>query len=99
MKKGKLSVAGTALCAAVLFCSQASAAALSKTGKPDQKSPPKPEPVPNQVLVSFKSGASSSSISALHSRMKSKVLKKISRIGLEVVELPAGSNVADAIKA
>lgn len=98
MKKGKLSVAGAALCAALLICSQASAAALSKADKPDKK-PPKPEPVPNQLLVSFKSGASSSDIAALHSSAKGKVLKKISRIGVELVELPAGSNLADAIKA
>lgn len=99
MKKRKLSVAGAALCAALLICSQASAATVSKADKPDKKRPPKPEPVPNQLLVSFKSGASSSDIAALHSRAKSKVLKKISRIGVELVELPAGSNVADAIKA
>ncbi|MCW5198235.1 S8 family serine peptidase [Desulfobulbus sp. F3] len=100
--KLKLTVAGTVCCLGWLLYAGASlanvAAPKPSQAKPDKK-PPKPEPVPNQLLVSFKSGASSSDIAALHGRAKGKVLKKISRIGVELVELPAGSNVADAIKA
>jgi thermitase len=98
MRKGKLSAAGAMLCSAVLLSSAAFAASVSKADKLDKKVPPKPEPVPNQLLVSFKSGASSSDIAALHSSAKGKVLKKISRIGVELVEVPAGT-AADAIKA
>ncbi len=98
MKTGKLSVAGVALCTALLICSQASAATLSKVDNPDKKNLPKPEPVPNQLLVSFKSDASSAEISTQHRNTKGKVVKKIRRIGVEVVEVSTDT-VEEALRA
>lgn len=96
MKNWKIATAGTAFCAVLILCSGASAG-ISKANKPDKK-PPKPQPVENQVLVSFKKNASASEKAALHSKAKGNVVKKIQKIGIEVVEVPDGT-VSDAIKA
>ncbi|MCI5139810.1 MAG: hypothetical protein D3922_15690, partial [Candidatus Electrothrix sp. AR1] len=95
MKKWKLSAAGAVFCSALILCSVASAG-IGKADKPDKK-PPKPQPVENQILVSFKHSASASEKAALHSKAKGKVFKKMSRIGVEVVNVPKGA-VSDAIK-
>ena len=95
MKTWKIA-AGAAFCAIVTLSSLASAG-IGTAKKPDKK-PSKPQPVENQVLVSFKHGASASEKAVLHGKANGKVVKKISKIGVEVVEVPKGK-VADAIKA
>jgi thermitase len=98
MKTGKLSVASMVLCTALLISSQASAANLSKADNLDKRNLPKPEPVPNQLLVSFKSGVSSAEISTQHRNARGRVLKNIRRIGVELVEVSTGT-VEEALKA
>lgn len=96
MKRWKVAAAGTAFYAVLIMYSVASAG-ISRAKEPIGKLP-KPQPVANQVLVSFKKSASISDIAALHGKAQGNVIKKIRRIGIEVVEVPDGE-VADAIKA
>ncbi|MCI5157444.1 MAG: PKD domain-containing protein [Candidatus Electrothrix sp. AUS1_2] len=98
MKKWKLSTATAIFCSAFIFCSNASAGIATANANKPAKKLPELQPVENQVLVSFKHGASASEMAALHSKAKGKVVKKISRLGIELVEVPEGT-VADAIKA
>lgn len=95
MKNWKIT-AGAAFCA-VLTLSSIASAGVGKANK-IKKQRTQPQPVENQVLVSFKQSASASVMAALHSKAMGKVVKKISRIGVEVIEVPEGT-VADAVKA
>ncbi|MCI5133353.1 MAG: hypothetical protein D3904_18030, partial [Candidatus Electrothrix sp. EH2] len=95
MKNWKIT-AGAAFCA-VLTLSSIASAGVGKANK-IKKQRNQPQPVENQILVSFKQSASAPAMAALHSKAMGKVIKKISRIGVEVIEVPEGT-VADAVKA
>ena len=54
--------------------------------------PPAPPPfAPDQVLVSFHPGTPAADISAAHTRAGGQVLKTIAAIGVQVVNIPAGT--------
>jgi thermitase len=49
-----------------------------------------PAYAPDRVLVRFKPGTAAASIASLHRQTKSQKLKKLSRIGVEVLKVPRG---------
>lgn len=49
------------------------------------------------ILVKFKTSTNSDAIGKIHQTLNTKVQKSISKIGVEVVSLPSGSNVGDFI--
>ena len=54
--------------------------------------PPSPPPfAPDQVLVSFQPGTPAADISVAHHRAGGQVLKTIAAIGIQVVNIPAGT--------